>query len=149
MNKIHSTAILLLHQIVCCDCKISPSDCTVQNEESTGSTSVNCLPSVLTYNSVGQPFTIHCNQQPLTKVGKCSKIQFSSPPRHRAGLIQFGNYVSDVVLLAVSTISAHLSSCKLCPCESLIWSPRRRPCSVVIGECLRVPNKGIFPGQSC
>ena len=111
MNKIHSTAILLLHWVICCDCKISLSDCTVQNEESTGLTLVNCLPSVgcfylsmySTYNLVGQPFTIHHNcQQPLTKVGKCSKIQFSSPHRCRAGLIQFGNYVSDFALFKIS-----------------------------------------------
>ena len=145
MSKIHSTAILLLHQIICCDCKISLSDCTVLSPIS----GLCLLIYVLTYNSFGQPFTIHCNhQQPLTKVGKCSKIQLSSSPRCRAGLIQFRNYVSDFTLFEVSAISAHLSSCESHLCESLIWSPQRSPCLVIIGKCLQVTNEGILPGQS-
>ena len=141
--------MLLLHQVICCDCKY-PSQTALNFSELSPISELCLLIYVLMYNLVGQPLTIHHNcQQPLTKVRKCSKIQFSSTPRCRAGLMQSGNYVSDFVLFKISAISAHLSSCELRPCELPIWFPQRPPCSVIIGECLRVANEGTLPGQSC
>ena len=85
MNKIHSTAILLLHWTISWDCKISLSNCTVQNEKSAGSTSVNFFPSaghityLRTHVQIGWPTcSNHCNcQQPLAVNGKSSVFKFT------------------------------------------------------------------------